>query len=751
MNKTLIIIFAVLMSFGLSAQQASIPAYWDCSGTPPSGFSTNTNPIEYYVSSNYYVSAPSALKLAGDDEYLEIELNAKPGQVDFWLGGTGSGPWEGTFEIRESDNGSSWNTLRTFVDGDISTNSVDSFAVQPAGTTRFIRFYYTDKVSGHNMAVDDVNIRVPVAGPTQDIVLEYNGEVVPNGGRIGFNSPVGTPLNIDIEIQNRATVNSLQLAAYNTTGTYTSDYTVSGPDSVIAGDSMNMTVTFTPGAAGTRDIMLEVVSNDPDEPNYMVELYGVGGNLATEPASQPTNLSFSNVLSYVMDVSFNTTTADGYLVLRRKGSAVAASPTDGMVYDKGMGVGSSKVFYVGDMDNFEAREMEAGTDYHYAVFAYNGFDAFINYNTTSPLTGMQTSAANGIGNYYNSIDTNAATFVSDLTTLVNNHNIIFYSDYRETMINKFLARDTTGDQFVVNCEYSNEFKIYSPPFDFTLQDASREHRFASSWMPTFGTVEHENRYAYADQHDLALVNQTQVNAVRNNDPFGDVVTPSSTFGEAQRGTDASGTTVYEPRDPFKGDVARAVMYMSVAYHDAPNDVTQGSAVTQSWAWDDLVVPGGFGQPDVALSDYQDIDVLIQWHEQDPPSAAEIARNDFIHDNQGNRNPFIDHPEWTCYVDFADMSKNNCSVGFQDIDALQDALGVSPNPSQGAFTLSFESTSDTEANLRLIDLSGKVIFDRGADVRFGMNHLNIQEELAPGMYILEVEMDGRAAHRKIQIR
>jgi len=42
-------------------------------------------------------------------------------------------------------------------------------------------------------------------------------------------------------------------------------------------------------------------------------------------------------------------------------------------------------------------------------------------------------------------------------------------------------------------------------------------------------------------------------------------------------------------------------------------------------------------------------VLLEWHEEDPVDAREIRRNNIIfEDYQGNRNPFIDHPE------FADM-------------------------------------------------------------------------------------------------
>jgi len=37
--------------------------------------------------------------------------------------------------------------------------------------------------------------------------------------------------------------------------------------------------------------------------------------------------------------------------------------------------------------------------------------------------------------------------------------------------------------------------------------------------------------------------------------------------------------------------------------------------------------------------------LLQWHHEDPPDSLELYRNDIVYSFQGNRNPFIDHPEW----------------------------------------------------------------------------------------------------------
>lgn len=39
-----------------------------------------------------------------------------------------------------------------------------------------------------------------------------------------------------------------------------------------------------------------------------------------------------------------------------------------------------------------------------------------------------------------------------------------------------------------------------------------------------------------------------------------------------------------------------------------------------------------------------IGTLLDWHAADPPAVYEHHRNWLIEKAQGNRNPFIDHPE-----------------------------------------------------------------------------------------------------------
>jgi hypothetical protein len=56
----------------------------------------------------------------------------------------------------------------------------------------------------------------------------------------------------------------------------------------------------------------------------------------------------------------------------------------------------------------------------------------------------------------------------------------------------------------------------------------------------------------------------------------------------------------------------------------------------------------------------ELSTLLAWHAADPVDAKERARNDVVFGLQGNRNPFIDHPEWVSCV-----FQGQCADGFTD--------------------------------------------------------------------------------------
>ncbi len=118
------------------------------------------------------------------------------------------------------------------------------------------------------------------------------------------------------------------------------------------------------------------------------------------------------------------------------------------------------------------------------------------------------------------------------------------------------------------------------------------------------------------------------NSTRSNYPFAEI-TDSQT--EKWMSNSSSQTSVpnsnidayseyanqtFEPREDQKGNTARAIFYFYTMYP------TQAGAMSQ----------------------VADINVLYQWHLQDPVDAAEIDRNNKIEQYQGDRNPYIDYPQ-----------------------------------------------------------------------------------------------------------
>jgi endonuclease I len=88
---------------------------------------------------------------------------------------------------------------------------------------------------------------------------------------------------------------------------------------------------------------------------------------------------------------------------------------------------------------------------------------------------------------------------------------------------------------------------------------------------------------------------------------------------------------FEPPDAVKGDVARMIFYMAIRYEGDDG-------------WPDLEPNESVGNESAPY--IGKLSVLLAWNAADPPSTFEERRNQRIYDAwQGNRNPFIDHPEW----------------------------------------------------------------------------------------------------------
>jgi endonuclease I len=209
---------------------------------------------------------------------------------------------------------------------------------------------------------------------------------------------------------------------------------------------------------------------------------------------------------------------------------------------------------------------------------------------------------------------------------------------------------------------------------------NREHSWPQSWF---------NATSGPDS-DLFHIYPTDgyVNGQRGNYPYGKVGTASWTsMNGGKLGNCVStgySSTVFEPINEYKGDLARTYFYMTTRYYSEDGAWASSPATNKS-----------------IILQWQ-LDVLLAWHQQDPVSAKEIARNDSIYKVQNNRNPFIDHPN---YADSIWLSPT--AIGENSYFAM-NVYTVYPNPASTYFTLSATTLSHDAVELNIEDVSGKTI-------------------------------------------
>ncbi len=200
----------------------------------------------------------------------------------------------------------------------------------------------------------------------------------------------------------------------------------------------------------------------------------------------------------------------------------------------------------------------------------------------------------------------------------------------------------------------------------------------------------------SDRHHLFLADG-KVNQIRSSYPFGETDATNGFSGLSnaskalgQFGSASSGYTgnVYEPADEYKGDVARAVLYMVIRY--ATSDVCKtygGSAnaypvTTWSNAMFSSSLSTNYGLSDKAKA------VFLAWHRADPVSAKEVARNNGVEAKQGNRNPFIDLPDLVEYL------WGNHAGETVDLSGLTIATGGGSVPTPYELTLNRHGVTQT---------------------------------------------------------
>lgn len=277
-----------------------------------------------------------------------------------------------------------------------------------------------------------------------------------------------------------------------------------------------------------------------------------------------------------------------------------------------------------------------------------------------------------------------------------------------------------------DCGFNNN-NTYTSDYKCCCDAVNREHVICQS---NFGGSDSKDKIPqYSDRHHLYPVDG-RANGHRSDLPFGEcsggahgscsnssLVYPSEgtstcsnhEFGKSGTSTfsvtlPSGGGKVYEVGDEYKGDIARAVLYMVVRYAESQycrlpsgaqycsssgggavssNLTTANSYPVTAWANTTQNKVGQMFSSSLntnhGLSNYG-MALLLKWHRQDPVSQKEIDRNAGVEAVQGNRNPFVDYP---CLVEY--LWGNKTGESFNTSNVVGSFEGTfTPGSSDGCF-------------------------------------------------------------------
>ncbi|MDI3504557.1 MAG: hypothetical protein PWP64_1493 [Candidatus Cloacimonadota bacterium] len=291
--------------------------------------------------------------------------------------------------------------------------------------------------------------------------------------------------------------------------------------------------------------------------------------------------------------------------------------------------------------------LQANTTYYFRVYEYNGSGSQSMYLTTTAPNNPAafTTLEEAYTGYYSEIDGYGIQLKAQLHQLLRTTHSTEYS--YDALWNQLSYTDEDPDNS------NNIIQIYTgwsmPKYHSggSTTEWNREH----TWSKSHGGFD-ETRPAGTDLHHLRPCDAT-VNSAKGNKDFdngGDEYVDASPYPGYSANTGCYTTSsTWEPRAEDKGDVARMMMYMAIRY--------EGTDTSYDLELVDYSNSSPSGQPY-----YGKLSTLLAWHMQDPPDAWEARRNERIWERQGNRNPFIDHPEfaqmlWTPYPQTATNISN----------------------------------------------------------------------------------------------
>jgi endonuclease I len=465
------------------------------------------------------------------------------------------------------------------------------------------------------------------------------------------------------------------------------------------------------------------------------------------PGAAPSILNLTPANTSVSGSFSASASANRYLVVRSLNTNLSSNPVNGTTYTTGQSLGGGTVVAYSNSTSFLAGGLTLNTPYYFFVFAANSECTGEPVYLSSSLNGSATTtniASNLPPNYYSSTTgLTCAPLKTALSTIITTGAIQLtytpgvWTAYLKTDIKRNFenTRDIIWDM------YSDRGAGQNEPYEYVYgtnqcgnyskeSDCyNREHSFPQSWF-VGGTYP-----MYSDIHHL-FPTDGWVNALRSSFPFGEVTTVEITTGNptqngSKRGTGAAVNfgytgTVFEPINEYKGDFARAQLYMATRYESQIAGWQNNGSANE-------VLNGTSYQ---AFDDWQ-LQLLYKWHLQDPVSDKERARNDSVFVVQNNRNPFIDNPQWV--FDVWSCTGLLTATSVNDVLRLPvNAVRLYPNPVINSnATIHLEKAFTQTTTLVVMDVMGRFVNQQ--IIPAGQTVITLPSKgLSKGMYVAKIQ-------------
>ena len=300
--------------------------------------------------------------------------------------------------------------------------------------------------------------------------------------------------------------------------------------------------------------------------------------------------------------------------------------------------------------------------------------------------------------YYDTVDTSTPQTLRDsLHEIIDDHQRFPYTSSVTDTWDVLEIADENRDK------PDNIITIYRNTTYLKVHGGNDNYNREHTWPKSYGFPDNgpSLNYPYTDMHHLFLAD-ADYNFNRSNKPYDNCSSECvgyETMANNGRGgvggaypadtnwTEGAYTDgKWETWSGRRGDVARAMMYMDVRYAGGTHGVT-GSTEPDLILTDDRTLMNQSNTGDNEAVGYMGLlSVLLQWHKEDPVDLVETQHHETVASFQGNRNPFIDHPEWASCV-FEDICK-----AFKINAGLNDAWYNPETDGQGFFITVFPDLS-----------------------------------------------------------